>query len=61
MENYRLSKWTFDTSAGIGLGLGVFALSGGMIILKDPQSHSHHFHYGGFGVGFSHGFSLTKI
>ncbi|MFP3552105.1 hypothetical protein SB861_15465 [Paraburkholderia sp. SIMBA_049] len=61
MENYRLSKWTYDTSASVSIGLGVAAISGGLISLKDPNRKAHHFHYGGFGVGASAGFSLTKI
>ncbi|SIT42943.1 conserved membrane hypothetical protein [Paraburkholderia piptadeniae] len=61
MEDYRISKWTFDTSAGLGLGFGVLAMSGGMISLKDPGNKPHHFHYGGFGIGFSRGLSLKKI
>jgi hypothetical protein len=47
MEDYRISKWTFDTSAGIGLGLGLLALSGGLTSLKDPINNTHHLHYGG--------------
>lgn len=61
MENYRLSNWRFDTSDGASLGLGFTAMSGGMVSLVDPGKNTHHFHYGGFGVGFSAGFSLTKI
>lgn len=61
MENIRLSKWTFDTSAGVDVGLGAAAFSGGMISLKDPNNKAHHLHYGGFGAGLSVGARLTKI
>lgn len=61
MENYRLSKWEFITSAGLDLGFGVAVASGGMVSLKDPENKSHQFHYGGFGVGWSRGFALTRI
>lgn len=61
MGNYRLSKWTYDTSASVSIALGATAISGGLISLNDPNKKSHHFHYGGFGVGTSIGLSLTKI
>jgi len=61
MENLRLSEWSFDTSAGVSLGLGAAAFSGGMISLKDPNKNAHHLHYGGMGAGLSFGWKLTKI
>jgi hypothetical protein len=61
MGHYRLSNWKYDTSANASIGLGVAAISGGLISLKDPDKKPHHFHYGGFGVAASVGLSLTKI
>lgn len=61
MEDLRLSKWKFDTSDGLSLGFAFTAMSGGLVSLIDPKKKTHHFHYGGFGVGGSVGFSLTKI
>lgn len=61
MAYLRQSKWTYDTSATLGLSLGFSVISGSMISLNDPDRNPHHFHFGAFGVGISRGLALTRI
>ncbi|MFM0740603.1 hypothetical protein PQQ51_25455 [Paraburkholderia xenovorans] len=61
MGHFRVSGWSFDTSASVSIGIGAAAASGGMIALRDPDNKVHHLHYGGLGSGFSIGASLTEI
>ncbi|UOD30066.1 hypothetical protein INH39_32770 [Massilia violaceinigra] len=49
----RESSWTYETSAGGAVGVGVATVAGGMIQLKDPSGKSIKFHYGSFGAGLS--------
>ncbi|BBU27641.1 hypothetical protein BTHE68_13750 [Burkholderia sp. THE68] len=60
------SKWTYNTAASAGVGLGRLLMSGGMFVLNDPQEVPHRFSYKGFGTGFEHallpkGFRLPQI
>ena len=59
MSAYRESGWTFDSSAGYGLGLQFLSASGGKIVIRDSKKQSHGFYYSGFGV--TAGFSIPKI
>ncbi|WP_454872077.1 hypothetical protein [Paraburkholderia xenovorans] len=61
MGHFRVSEWSFDTSASVSLSIGAAAASGGLISLKDPYGRIHHLHYGGLGGGFSIGARLTEI
>lgn len=61
MENLRVSKWDFETSAGMTINLGSTAFAGGMISLKDPDNQTHHLHFGALGAGFGVGARLTRI
>jgi hypothetical protein len=58
----RPSDWTFETSNGGGLSLGLFGGEGGSITLAEPKTKRPVvFYYGALGVGFSGGFKLPKI
>jgi hypothetical protein len=58
----KLSKWTFNTSATGGVGVGYLAGSGGLIQLLAPdKKRLVNFHYAGGGGGISRGGSLPKI
>jgi hypothetical protein len=58
----KSSKWTFNTSATGGIGLGCFAGSGGLIQLQTPDKQRLvSYHYAGAGVGFSRGGRLSKL
>lgn len=59
MSVFRESGWTFDSSAGYGLGLQFLSASGGKIVMRDPKKQSHGFYYSGFGV--TAGFPIPKI
>jgi len=49
----RKSSWTFDTSAGAGAGFGALLVSGGLIVLDDPEGNRQQFKYAGLGMGLS--------
>ncbi|WP_322045256.1 hypothetical protein [Paraburkholderia sp. J67] len=49
----RKSSWTFDTSSGGGTGFGALLMSGGLIVLDDPEGNRQKFKYGGLGMGLS--------
>jgi hypothetical protein len=51
MFSLRESKWSFNTSATAGLGIELLSMSGGKIVLDDPQKQTHDFSYTGFGLG----------
>jgi len=56
---FRKSGWTFDSSAGYGVGLQFLSASGGKIIMQDPKKQFHGFSYSGFGLAA--GFPIPKI
>lgn len=58
---YHHSDWTFDTSAGGGIGIGIFAMSGGLVRLKDPAGNPQSFYYAGIGGGLSEGLKIPKL
>jgi hypothetical protein len=49
------SKWSYDTSAGVGVGAGFVAVGSGYVDLKDPQGQGNRFFYSVFGGGLSLG------
>jgi hypothetical protein len=63
MLGLRTSKWTYDTGATGGAGLGPLLVSGGTFFLKDPAGQEQQFHYagGGFGWGRSIGLIPKKL
>ncbi|RKR36705.1 hypothetical protein [Paraburkholderia sp. BL17N1] len=61
MISLRKSGWSFNTSATGGLGIELLSISGGKIILDDPQKQSHDFSYFGFGIGYSRGLPKIKL
>jgi hypothetical protein len=49
---YRKSSWSFNTSAGAGIGLGPFSISRGMLVLNEPDGKEfRQFKYSTFGMG----------
>jgi hypothetical protein len=57
MIGLRKSRWNFDTSAGAGIGFGLFNSESGMFVLDAPSGQGHEYTYNGFGIGISRGFS----
>lgn len=57
----KVSAWQFITFGSGGLSIGIFAASGGKMILKDPSGKEHTFIYGGAGAGLSLGAKLPKL
>jgi len=55
------SKWSFNTSATGGAGVGFVVGSGGLIRLNTPDKSIASFHYGGIGVGLSIGGKTPKL
>ena len=61
MLELRKSSWKFITAGNFGVNIDVFALSGGQIVLQNPQHKTVRFDYGGGGVGVGFGVTLPKI
>jgi|GEM_PF-799277 hypothetical protein len=57
MKILRRSGWTFDTSAGGGIGYGSFTVEGGIFALRDLEGVSHQYSFSAFGTSISR--SLT--
>ena len=57
MKILRRSGWTFDTSAGGGIGYGSFTVEGGVFALRDLEGASHQYSFSAFGTSISR--SLT--
>lgn len=55
------SDWAYETGSSGGLGLGLFAGSGGSITLKNPKQELVRLRYGGLGVGASIGLRLPRV
>ena len=62
MFNYkRMSLWTFGTSAGGGVGLGVFGLEKGAFYLNTPSMSLERFDYEALGICVGAGGKLASI
>ncbi|SIT38695.1 putative membrane protein [Paraburkholderia piptadeniae] len=59
MKVLRKSQWQFNTSAGGGIGCGIFSAESGMFVLDDRSRHLYQYLYSGFGPNFSS--SLTSL
>lgn len=57
----RESSWKYSTSASAGVGLGLFAASGGLLRLANPSGDLVDFHYASVGGGLSKGFKTPKF
>jgi len=54
------SKWSFNTSAGTGIGAGFVAVGSGYVDLNDPEGHPNRFFYTVVGGGLSLGASVLQ-
>lgn len=61
MFGLRDSKWSYETGATGGVGLGPVLASGGMVKLTDPAGNSEKFHYSGIGMGLGRSMRLPGI
>jgi hypothetical protein len=60
-DTLRLSKWTFSTSNGGNLAVGVAAAEGGSITLMDPDNKPIKFYYAALGIGVGVGIKMPKL
>ncbi|MFP3568132.1 hypothetical protein [Paraburkholderia sp. SIMBA_030] len=51
MLSIRESKWNYNTSATAGLGVELLSMSGGRIVIDDPEKQAQGFSYSGFRFG----------
>jgi hypothetical protein len=54
------SKWSFNTSAGTGIGAGFVAVGSGYVDLDDPEGRPNRFFYTVAGGGLSMGASVLQ-
>jgi hypothetical protein len=54
------SRWTYDTSAGGGVGVGPVSVSRGMFVLDDPSDRKYKYRYETGGLGLGSGLRLPS-